>query len=83
MGVLRCDRRGCDHVMCDYLILGQTICRECLQEFRALYSDDSIQYREADLSEKFEQFMVMPKGYGHLQDLMTVDDFIKKGIRET
>lgn len=47
MSVLACERRGCENIMCDRLILGGTvyICNECLQEleeWRQKWSPDFV-----------------------------------------
>lgn len=36
MGVLACDRRGCDNVMCDYVSHEHGyLCYECIQELKS------------------------------------------------
>lgn len=36
MGVKSCSRIGCDNIMCDDMIFGNYICRECISEMRTL-----------------------------------------------
>lgn len=65
MSVNSCDRRGCDNIMCDRLILHRTmyICRECYEELceaKVRHWPDELQ--EKIVEEKIRDFMRTPKG---------------------
>jgi hypothetical protein len=36
MGVMACNRRGCDQIMCSSLINGQYVCDDCLKQLNAI-----------------------------------------------
>lgn len=65
MGVLACDRKGCENIMCDYYVpeVGY-ICYECKDEFTAFLQYH--EFRGTTLDDCFisglEMFIDTPKG---------------------
>ena len=60
MGVLACDRNGCEHIMCDIIITTQNcqyyICHDCLQELTYAKNNWAERISKADMSELVDQF---------------------------
>lgn len=74
MGVMACDRNGCDNIMCDVCIEGRWyVCGDCQLEFRTMIGDES--HPRAELLTKFEQFMESKKRCERGLDMATVDEF--------
>ena len=56
MSVLACDRRDCEHVMCDRLVLGSYLCSSCiaeLEEWRKTWPEDMSVHDVAPMIAKF------------------------------
>lgn len=34
MGVMACGREGCEHILCDHMVLGNYLCNECISELK-------------------------------------------------
>lgn len=80
MGVLACDRKGCDNIMCDTLIDNYYICYECKAEFESKIGDGS--FSEAELFERFAGFMETRKSHHSEDKMITVDDFFRLNDRQ-
>jgi hypothetical protein len=74
MGVMACDRKNCENIMCDTLIDESYICNECKEEFKQFASTGSLQPRR-DLVVKFREFMQTEKVCGSNDDV-SLDDFL-------
>jgi len=74
MGVMACDRKNCENIMCDTLIDESYICNECKAEFKDHIGGERIQQRR-DLIVKFREFMKTEKAFGSNDDV-SVDDFL-------
>lgn len=67
MGVLACDRNGCDNIMCDYVSYTYGyICQECLDELK---ENPNINIREfMDNDYKDEWSVVIQKAWESMLD---------------
>lgn len=74
MGVIACDRSGCENVICDNRIDGNNLCDECLAEFRRSIEGRAMPHYE--MKEEFQWFLNRPKKPE--EQLLTVDGFIQK-----
>lgn len=80
MGVLACDRNGCDQIMCDTCIEGRWyVCPDCQSEFRSIIGQSPIQ--RAEMLAKFESFMQSEKRCDRGSEPATVGDFFKESTR--
>ncbi len=63
MGVLACDRNGCDNIMCDILIDNRYCCGDCWAEFKEKISGRGRHtvFSFEKLHEDFVSFMDTPK----------------------
>ena len=77
MGVMACDRKNCENIMCDTLIDESYICNECKEEFKQYaVSDKSNNVQERrELIAKFRMFMQTEKICGS-NDNVSLDDFL-------
>lgn len=80
MGVMACDRSGCENVMCDRCILGRSayICWECfaeLEEARKTWPDD-MDPREVE--PRIREFMASPKPAFGVKAGDSVDDVFRR-----
>lgn len=72
MGVITCDRTGCENIMADYHVHGiGDCCQECVDEFKETF------YSGGDVRFSFERFMTSQKErlYSHQQQ--KVDEFFE------
>lgn len=61
MGVLECDRRGCENIMCDYHNhLHGYLCWECMQDLQKYLDDGNINIARFMDSWKHERQCVEP-----------------------
>jgi len=74
MGVLACDREGCENIMCDNFIKGRYICNDCLNEFKNFYNMED--KSEKEWIEIFFAFMESDKKLGS-QKVMSWEEFSK------
>ena len=64
MGVMACDRKGCDSIMCDkYSTEFGYICYSCLKELKGIQSNKELKF------EDIHRFMDTPKFYNNIVDL--------------
>jgi hypothetical protein len=75
MGVLACDRAGCENIMCDILVDNQYVCNKCANEFRSLMGDGSTTLREMGLA--FDSFMDSKKPNYVSDVIVNVDEFLR------
>lgn len=71
MGVMRCDREGCDSIMCDRCILESTayICNSCWAELLECKRAWELPMSEAEVEQKIRDFMETPPGtYSPIED---------------
>lgn len=76
MGVMACDRSGCDNVMCDLMVDNSYVCNECANEFREAVGTDQIQLGE--MLVKFRQFMQSEKVCASPKNMVDVDEFFRR-----
>ena len=80
MSVLACDRRGCEHIMCERLILNGSkyICDECWDELREakITWPDAMTARE--VYEAIENFMDTRTGTHKVLDRDGIDEEFKR-----
>ena len=76
MGVLACDRNGCENIMCDILVMGTYyVCEECAEEFicqTVLPADAG----DAWVNRRFTAFMGSPKQPDLDETTQRAKDFI-------
>jgi len=79
MGVMACDRTGCDSIMCDtYIEVTGYICNECIREFKQYIENNDIKPKtHHDIKNLVIGFMNTLKPCGN-DDEMTVDEFFEK-----
>ena len=80
MGVMACDRHGCEEIMCNLCVNNKYLCSYCADEFKELIGEELMSKK--DLSIKFDNFMRSKKMYTGSNDIMTVNEFIKNGFLE-
>jgi len=80
MGVLACDRNGCENIMCDIYVSGSFyVCRECKNEFQEYLEKENISVStEGEIKRELTKFMATEKGYYNIGENMGVEDFFKK-----
>lgn len=86
MGVLTCNRRGCDEIMCRTSVpsVGH-VCRECQKEFKIYlcYQKDIIVDSHGSINKALENFMETRKGeYDNKGSEVDVDAFFREYTRE-
>jgi hypothetical protein len=83
MGVLACDRKDCENIMCDTCIDGRYyICYDCEKEFKEYLIKENISpTTEGEIIREIEMFMATTKGVYNRGDDITVDDFFNKNRR--
>jgi hypothetical protein len=84
MGVMACDRRDCENIMCDTCIDGRWyICRECQEEFK-LYLEqiDQNPTCEGEIILALELFMTTKKDQYRKGNDISVDEFFRKNTRD-
>ncbi len=83
MGILACDRPGCDNMMCDYMVLRRYyLCWECLKELKVFKHSLTHVTDHAQAISSLNFFMQTMKGY--YEDAMTnpiVDKVFKQEVR--
>ncbi len=77
MGVMACDRRGCDHIGCSTLISNQYVCWSCVEEFRKSLAGQSLP--EGELYTKFNDFMASEKVCEQPTRVLHIDEFLDEG----
>lgn len=78
MGVMACDREGCDNIMCDRCILDSTayICPSCYGELLLAKETWPHSMPARDLRDKIEAFMrTRPGTHGDLVGMALEDEF--------
>lgn len=83
MSTMDCDRKGCDHSMCDRLILGhsQYICGDCWEELLEAKATWDERMSAADVRRQIESFMKSP--VGEYREVDTEEEFNKlTGVAE-
>lgn len=85
MGVLACDRKDCDNIMCDNYVRGVGyICWECEREFKDYVDEKHIELTtEQQIINELNSFMNTEKGEHKKDDskVMTIDDFFNQHRR--
>jgi hypothetical protein len=66
MGVLPCDRKGCEHIMCDNYVLGNEyrLCWECMGELVSLKDTWEERISEHEMMRRILTFVESPKVCG-------------------
>lgn len=85
MGVLACDRKGCEHIMCDYLVDDKYVCTDCQGEFEEFVknSDRGEEFSERNMLVMFREFMDTPKDKDWSKtDRITVKEFFERNKKE-
>lgn len=59
MGVMSCQRKDCQNVMCRSSINGQLVCKDCKEEFTTKFTDKIL--KRSEFIKEFETFMKSPK----------------------
>lgn len=59
MGVISCDRKDCENVMCDITVANKNVCNECADEFMTLMGNEP--KTPSDMGREFINFMKSPK----------------------
>lgn len=83
MGVMACDRRGCEKVMCSRLILDSSryICDDCWEELLEVKTTWDKRMSAADVRRQIESFMKSP--VGEYREVDTEEEFNKlTGVEE-
>ena len=81
MGVLMCNRNGCDNVMCDVTVEGTWyICSNCIEEF--LNKKGRKFESKGKFLKKFEKFINSNKKYYSSEDfLFDAEDYFQQNNR--
>jgi hypothetical protein len=84
MSVLACDRRGCEHIMCNRLILdhSQYICGDCWDELRELKLTWPDRMSARDVRDAIESFMNSGAGAHKMLDQDGIDEEFEKLTRK-
>lgn len=64
MGVMTCDKKGCDNILCDTLVMGSYyICSECKEQFKMWLQCQTPLYLDSHsfIMDKFKEFMDIEK----------------------
>ena len=81
MGVLSCNKSGCENIMCDVYVPGVGyICSDCIGDFKKWlnYNQYSVD-NEYDLKEYLEEFMWLSKDLrGDYNGEFSIDDFFNE-----
>lgn len=76
MGVLRCDRKGCENIMCDTYVAGAGyICEDCKEEFAEMYA--SKVSTEKEIMDSLTEFMEAEKNLSSNEE-MSISEFFRK-----
>jgi hypothetical protein len=84
MGVLACDRKGCNNIMCDYCVNNRWyICTDCIEDFKGYVAKEAhgetlTEERILELFERFMESYSEPKDYNFNEIL---DNFFEKHYR--
>lgn len=83
MGVLSCDKNGCDNIMCDTCVNGEYyVCYECKDDFKNWIKTQSPLYLDSTefIYDKFKEFMAMEKknGYHDIDTDQAIDKFFNE-----
>lgn len=83
MSVLACDRRGCEHIMCDRLILdgSQYICGDCWDELCEAKLTWPDEMTARDVRDAIEKFMDTRTGTHTVLDRDGIDEEFKRLTR--
>lgn len=76
MGVMACDRSGCDRTMCDIMVDNSYVCDECANEFRDLIGEQ--QMPAGGTLTMFREFMQTNKVCRELKRMIDVDEFFRR-----
>mgnify|MGYP003516642626 CR=1 FL=1 len=79
MGVMSCDRRECDNIMCDtYINSVGYVCYDCQKEFESFVSAKNKIRTENKLMKWLNEFMEKPKRqYQTVDEGITVEEFFR------
>lgn len=72
---MRCNRTGCENIMCDVLIDNKYICPDCLQEFENNCTAPG-EHKIGSILKAFREFMQSHKDLDNPK-MATVKDWIK------
>jgi len=83
MGVLACDRKDCDNVMCDTCIDGRYyVCGDCEREFKEYLVKENINpTTEGQIIREIEKFMATSKDTYKEGEVICVDEFFNNNRR--
>ena len=84
MSVLACDRRGCEHIMCERLILNGSryICDECWDELREAKLTWPDKMTALEVWGAIENFMETPRGTYRVLDREGINEEFERLTRE-
>lgn len=80
MGVLACNRKHCNSIMCDtYIQKIGYICYDCQSEFKKYLEKNNLNPKsEGQITLELEKFMATSKDYYQEGSEMSVDTFFKE-----
>jgi hypothetical protein len=82
MGVMSCNRSGCESIMCDtYIPSVGYVCTYCQSDFKEYLSQGYLKSdTEGDIERALEVFMETKKGHYNSNEI-SVDEFFKRHTR--
>lgn len=77
MGVMSCNRKSCENIMCDtYISAVGYVCYECQNEFKEYLTKQNIEVKnEGEINRELEKFMATDKDSFVSGKEMSVDEF--------
>lgn len=80
MGVMSCDRQGCNNIMCDRLILRNSryICNDCFQELLLSKSEWPKDITVVDVVEQIKLFMDTEPGTHKMLNQDEIDEEFRR-----
>ena len=76
MGVMACDREGCDNIMCSLCPEGRWyVCDDCADEFEGLMVNNGAKTK-GQIVEHFSEFMSTRKQCSHSNSSVIVREFL-------
>lgn len=84
MGVMTCDRRGCDNIMCDTCVDGSWyVCTYCQKEFEHyLIQEGHTDLSEGQMKQHFKTFISTEAGQYSEGPKISVREFFQKYTRD-
>lgn len=80
MGVMACDRTGCNHIMCERLILNGSsyICEDCWDELLVEKAKWPSAMSAKDVRDSIKEFMDSQPGTGKILDSAGIDEEFRR-----